>query len=167
MMSVTFLRNCDDEKLFEYLCQDSREAFDEIYLRYWDKLYIYTAKAIKDKEAAKDIIKEIFVSLWLRRQSLNNNDSLSGYLFTAARFKGITHIQRNLKRSECEASLTGIFTNRQDSLDEQQDAKELNSIINKKVELLLPKMKEVYTLSRNEQLSYKRLQKDFIYRIKL
>ena len=157
MMSAEFLQNCDDEKLFDMLCQDNRRAFGEIYSRYWDKLYIYTAKAIRDKEAAKDIIQEIFVSLWQRRQSLKNTQSLSGYLFTAARFKGITYIQRNLKNSGCEASLVAHFTGRQDSLNELLDAKELNTIINKKVERLPEKMKEVYILSRNEQLSYKEI----------
>ena len=143
-----------DAQLFELLCQGNREAFDEIYTRYWDKLYVFVAKAIKDKEPAKDIVQEIFVSLWLRRESLKNSDSLSGYLFTAARFKGITYIQSNLKKTGCELSLVEHFTGRQDTLNEQYAAKELNSIINHEIEKLPEKMRQVYVLSRKEQLSY-------------
>jgi RNA polymerase sigma-70 factor (ECF subfamily) len=143
-----------DAQLFEMLCQGNREAFDEVYTRYWDKLYVFVAKAIKDKDPAKDIVQEIFVSLWLRRESLKNTDSLSGYLFTAARFKGITYIQSNLKRMGCEPSLVEHFTGRQDTLNEQYAAKELNSFIDNEIEKLPEKMRQVYVLSRREQLSY-------------
>lgn len=156
-MFERYFDSYSDEQLFELLCQDNREAFDEIYSRYWDKLYVYTAKAIKDKEAAKDIIQEIFVSLWLRRDSLKNNDSLSGYLFTAARFKGITYIQSNLKKSSFEPALIEHFTGRQDSLNEQLAAKELNTIVNDEIRKLPEKMREIYILSRKEQLSHKEI----------
>jgi RNA polymerase sigma-70 factor (ECF subfamily) len=40
-------------------------AFDEIYERYWSKLYAYAYNRLRDKETCEEIIQEVFVSLWV------------------------------------------------------------------------------------------------------
>jgi len=155
MMSDKLISSADDTNLFKLLCDGNREAFDQIYNLYWKKLFV--AKAINDKEAAEDIVQEIFVSLWLRRETIVSNGTLAGYLFTAARYKGITYIQNNINKNKHVDSLAAYLTSRQDMVNEEFAVKELTSIINTEIEKLPTKMREVFVLSRRHDLSYREI----------
>ncbi|RZK79529.1 MAG: RNA polymerase sigma-70 factor [Pedobacter sp.] len=156
-MSGSIRNISEDNHLFSLLCEGSKEAFDQIYNLYWKRLLVYVTNAIKDKEAAQDIVQEIFISLWLRRETIPHSGTLAGYLYTAARYKGISYIQANLKESKHADALIAYFSERQDSLNEDFAAKELQLIFDKGIENLPPKMREVFVLSRKENLSYKEI----------
>lgn len=147
----------NDDELFCLLCEGDLDAFDQIYNAYWQKLFLYVVKVIRDKEAAEDIVQEIFVSLWSRREEISDQRTLSGYLFTAARFKGINFVQDQLKKGQHLDSLIDHFTARQDTLNESIEARELNAIIDDEIEKLPAKMRDVFVLSRREQLSHKEI----------
>ncbi len=147
----------DEEKLFRLLCNGNKAAFDQVYQLYWQRLFLYVVKVIRDKEAAEDIVQEIFVSLWLRRDEISDQRTLSGYLFTAARFKGINYVKDQLKKGQHLDSLVEHFTTRQDTLNEGIEAKELHNLINQEIEKLPAKMRDVFVLSRRDQLSYKEI----------
>jgi RNA polymerase sigma-70 factor, ECF subfamily len=156
-MSNKIYHAVEDERLFHLLCEGNREAFDQIYNRYWNRLFLYIVKAIRDKEAAQDIVQEIFVSLWIRRKEINVNGTLAAYLFTAARYKGISYVQDTLKKSKHAETLATYLVERQDVVNEDYAAKELNAIIEIEIEKLPVKMREVFVLSRQENLSHKEI----------
>jgi RNA polymerase sigma-70 factor (ECF subfamily) len=147
----------NEENLFRLLCQGDRKAFDQVYHIYWHRLFLYVVKVIQDKDAAQDIVQEIFVSLWLRRTEIANQSTLSGYLFTAARFKGINFVQDQLKKGRHAESLVNHFSQRQDTLNEAIEAKELKTIIDVELEKLPAKMREVFVLSRRDNLSHREI----------
>ena len=60
--------NLSDETLLELLKNEDRLAFNILYNRYWKKLYNITNKRIKDREAAEEIVQDLFTSLWLNRK---------------------------------------------------------------------------------------------------
>lgn len=62
-------------------------AFDEIYERYWSKLYAYAYNRLRDKETCEEIIQEVFVSLWANRKTTKIESSVSGYLYQAVKFQ--------------------------------------------------------------------------------
>ncbi|MCR8557782.1 RNA polymerase sigma-70 factor [Mucilaginibacter sp. BJC16-A38] len=146
---------CSDDRLLELLLEDNKDAFNLIYARYWEQLYVYVAKVVTDKDEAKDIVQEIFVSLWSRRMSLNDIISLKAYLFTAARYKGLSFIKDNINKSKYLESLTAFFEYENDSVNEQLAANELSLIIDREIDNLPTKMREVFILSRKENLSHK------------
>ncbi|TSJ35894.1 RNA polymerase sigma-70 factor [Mucilaginibacter corticis] len=146
---------CSDQHLLKLLKEDDKKAFDLIYQRYWEPLFTYVAKAVKDRDEAKDIVQEVFVSLWYRRGSLHPINSLQAYLFTAARYKGLTYIKNNSHKNKYLESLSLFFEQECASVAGQVEADELNLIIQQELEKLPPKMKEVFILSRTEQLSHK------------
>ncbi len=147
----------NEEELFRLLCLGDRNAFDQVYNSYWKRLFLYVVKVIQDEEAAQDIVQDIFVSLWLRREEISSQSSLSGYLFTAARFKGINFVQDQLKKGRHDEHLIVHFTSRQESIDEVLEAKELKRLIDGELEKLPAKMREVFVLSRRDNLSHKEI----------
>ena len=146
---------CPDHQLLKLLKEDNKKAFDLIYNRYWEQLFEYVAKVVKDRDDAKDIVQELFVSLWFRRMSLDNINSLQAYLFTAARYKGLTYIKDNISKNKYLESLKLFFDQECDSVARQMEANELSLFIDKEIAKLPPKMREVFILSRKEELSHK------------
>lgn len=115
--------------LFALLKQGDQTAFEEIYKRYWPQLYNAAYKRLPEKEKCKDIIQNIFISLWTRREDLALENP-SAYLHTAVRFQVLKHVARNPKCS----FLTETF----------QD--ELISPLASDAELLEKEAKDVLTL---------------------
>lgn len=73
----------DSELLFQ-LSNGDKFAFDELYRKYWEKVYNQSFKKLRDPELAKDITQEVFIYLWSKRVE-NTIDNLQAYLFTAVR----------------------------------------------------------------------------------
>jgi RNA polymerase sigma-70 factor (ECF subfamily) len=146
---------CSDDQLLKLLQEDNRGAFDLIYKRYWEPLFIYVAKVVKDNDEAKDIVQEVFVSLWFRRMHLNDINSLRAYLFTAARYKGLTYIKDNISKNKYLESLKLFFDLECDSIVKQVEANELSLFVDSEIAKLPQKMRDVFILSRKEHLSHK------------
>lgn len=146
-----------DQQLMELIRQDDRNAFDQIYKRYWKKLFMYAGKVVRDEDEAQDIVQDIFVSLWQRRREELCINSLSSYLHGAVRYKGLRYVRSNLTKHNYLSSLQNFFETGSDMLNEQLDVKELNLLIHDQIGQLPPKMKEIFILSRIEQLSHKEI----------
>jgi RNA polymerase sigma-70 factor (ECF subfamily) len=151
------LQQFADDVLLNLLKEDNKEAFDVIYMRYWERLYFYLVKAIKNAEEAEDILQEVFVSLWKRRSNLDGIESLSAYLFSCVRYSGFRYIRNEIKKNDFRKSWRFLF-HEEDNLSEMQlAANELSGLLNKEIDKLPVKMREVFMLSRKEELSYKEI----------
>lgn len=85
--------NRTDEELLALLKEGSQQAFEAIYRRYASPLYAYINSRIRQTEDSRELIQEIFESMWLRRESLNVA-SLKHYLFSAVRFMTFRYIHK-------------------------------------------------------------------------
>jgi RNA polymerase sigma-70 factor, Bacteroides expansion family 1 len=150
---ITSLNHHSESELIALMKQGRREAFNEIYGRYWLKLYIAAVKRLRSKDDAKDIVQDLFISLWTKRETLIINSSLSCYLFTAIKYKVINHIQSNIVKRNYLDSLNDALRDYDNSTHEIISKNDLEVFINSKVEHLSPKVKEVFELSRKENLS--------------
>ena len=147
-----------DEQLLQQMAVGNRQAFTELYKRYWEDLFITAAKVLRGKEEAADVVQEVFLSLWNRRNELNIQGSLAAYLHTSVRYKCIHYIEKNITRRDylvqlVEVSMSVFSPNAEINLQ----LKEMQQAINKTVAKMPPKMQEVYKLSRQEHLSYKEI----------
>ncbi len=73
----------DDKMLLLQLQEGKRTAFNILYNKYWEQTYSNAYKRLRDEDQAKDIVQEIFVSIWVNRHSPINN--LPAYLSISVR----------------------------------------------------------------------------------
>jgi RNA polymerase sigma-70 factor (ECF subfamily) len=64
-----------------------RGAFTRIYDRFWGKLYAVAYNYTRSREAAQEVVQEVFVGLWLKRERLEIRQSLEKYLYAAVKFQ--------------------------------------------------------------------------------
>ena len=146
-----------DEKLAALLKQGDQYAYTEIFERYKVLLYKHAYRLLGDEDEANDIISDLFLALWQKRESLNPQVSLSAYLYGSVRnrvFDLMTH-QKVIARyldSIGECMVRGHY-----QTDELIRAKELAAIIEREIAALPPKMRKVFELSRSGEWSHKEI----------
>ena len=143
----------DEVHLLFSLSEGKEEALKMLYQKYWQQLFMSAYNVLKDKEACEDIVQEIFIRLWQRRASLNISSSLSAYLFTATRYM----VFQQLKKSNVRSGLFEDLEERvwTDAPDIPLYTKDLQERIHAEVENLPEKCRNIYKLSREQNLSYK------------
>jgi RNA polymerase sigma-70 factor (ECF subfamily) len=147
----------NDENLFFLLKEGNPIAYKKIYDRYKYALYIHAYRMLKDEEEAKDLIQELFVVLWDKRESIDVRMSLSAYLYGAVKNRVLDLIAHKKIRDNYEVSLQSFLTAGNCITDYALREKELSSIIEREIAYLPSKMRNVFELSRNEHLSYKEI----------
>lgn len=144
-----------DEELLQLLKQEQMAAFEEIYNRYWDKLYAAAYKRLQSKEVSEELVQDLFTSLWVNRNTLNIHTSVAGYLFTSVRYLVLGQIQKEMVRANYKESLS---LNRVDnSTEETVLLNDLVANLNVAVDQLPVKCKSVFELSRKEYKSNKEI----------
>ncbi|HEY5393108.1 MAG TPA: RNA polymerase sigma-70 factor [Hanamia sp.] len=147
-----------DELLLQQMAEGNRQAFTEVYKRYWEDLFITAAKALRSKEEAADVTQDVFLSLWNRRNELNIQGSLAGYLHTSVRYKCIHYIEKNIIRRDYLVQLAEIaISSSSPNAELNLQLQEMHQAISKTVAKMPLKMQEVYKLSRQEHMSYKEI----------
>ncbi len=149
-----------DEQLIVSLRNSEAGAFTEIYERYWSRLLTYVMRVIRRQPDAEDIVQELFVSIWRRRNTLVVEHALSTYLYNSARYLSFRYIETNstyydyLQRLAVRISGTEISV---PGIEEQIFGRELEAQIDQLIRELPEKMQEVFILSRRHHLSYKEI----------
>lgn len=154
---MTDCNTLSDAQLIELLKAGDHRSFTEIYNRYHALLYIYAYKKLQDQESAKDIIQEIYVQLWNSRNELTIQTTLSGYLYKAVLNRILNVFRHATITKEYISSFKDIIGNAPAQTDYRIRERDLKELIEKEINNLPDKMREVFQLRRQEYLSNKEI----------
>lgn len=132
-------------------------AFKAIYDQYWDRLYKVAVGKVPYAENAEEIIQDIFVDLWERRELLVIGD-LEHYLFRAVKYKALDYIRAQMVRRQHEDSVLRAPIEYGDpDIEEELAYRELREAFHSGLNDLPEKTKEIFRLSRVEQFSVREI----------
>lgn len=146
-----------DRELATLLNEGDEKAFAEIYERYYSLLYIYAHKKLHSKQEAQDIIQEVLTSLWNRRLEFSMQTSLPSYLFTSVRNKALDLFSHKKVEARYFSSLQNFIEDAGIHTDYLIRENDLKTLIEKEIQALPPRMREVFRLSRKNKLSHKEI----------
>ncbi|MFD2582395.1 RNA polymerase sigma-70 factor [Pedobacter vanadiisoli] len=142
-----------DAELIALLRDEDHNAFTEIYRRFWDKIFVLAFNRLKDQAEAEEIVQEVFLSLWKRRETLQVQYSLNTYLSTAVKYQIINRQSRNYLKTQSDLSLASLPEQGIDSTQLWFSERELKRQLDYHVEQLPEKCRLVFKLSRELYLS--------------
>jgi RNA polymerase sigma-70 factor (family 1) len=146
------LSTYSEAELIALLTKGDRDAYECIYNDYWSRLYAFVYNRLKTKEAAEEIIQEVFFSLWTRRAELSLTHSLTAYLFTAVKYQVFNYIKAD-KIRKTYASNFSQYKLTDNSNEEYNQLSDLTNAVEKEVARLPEKCQQVFRMSRNEHRS--------------
>lgn len=151
---MTIHHTCSDNQLTELLVLGDRQAFHEIYLRYWKKLYQFAEKKIP-KEAAEEIVQDVFVNTWQRHTEPIIN--LNYYLFSATKYGILNYFKKQLTESEYVKHQKHLRITVENTTDYDLMLQELQTAIQEALLQLPEKTQQVFRLSRFDFLPHKEI----------
>jgi RNA polymerase sigma-70 factor (ECF subfamily) len=142
-----------DRELLERLRQGDSAAFDEIFRTWYGPLVGTAERMLRDRAVAEELVQDVMLELWRRRETLAADGSAQAYLFQATRNRVLNHL-RHLKieqRSEPdvrgESSSTPPAGPRRQALLRRPQRR-------RAVQSLPDRCREVFELSRVHGLKY-------------
>jgi RNA polymerase sigma-70 factor (ECF subfamily) len=138
------------------LDKENFEQIELIYKKYKPALMYYCMQFVRNQEDALEIVHDVFVAVWEKRDVLEINLELRPYLYRAVHNKSINFIQkRKLQMQEVEETpdMASQLADPFQILQHKQIEKSVIQLIDK----LPPRCKQVFVLSRKEGLSYKEI----------
>ncbi len=148
---MKLISNFSDLELCLMLKNDSKEAFECLYLRYFVPLTSYSRKMFKSRSLADEAIQDIFFRLWERRHHLNVKSNFKSYMYSAIRNYFLNYLRINQRFVFFEAVHTDGLVS-----DEGESMGEMDISLVKVISLLnqLPKNQQlVFKLSRMRGMS--------------
>lgn len=153
------IKTLSDAELVDLLKSGDQTAYTEIYDRYILILLNHAYNKTRNREEAKDIVQEVFATLWARRENFNCQCNLAGYLYTAVRNIILNQVVHNDVKGKYLASIAQFVNNHNSQIitDHLVRENQLSIIIEKEIADLPPKMREVFELSRKRHFSHKEI----------
>lgn len=146
-----------DIQLLGLLRTGDRSAFSEIYSRYWKKLFTVAANKTGEAEEAEEIVQDIFISLWQRRESIEITTTLEAYLAVCVKYRVLKVLATRYRFQKYVDHSAGSITENNNSTLEWLEFTELKSTLEALVSNLPEKCRLVYRLSREHGLSQKQI----------
>jgi RNA polymerase sigma-19 factor, ECF subfamily len=137
----------------KYFLSDTRN-FERIFKEFFNPLAYYARIFTKDQDSAKDIVHNVFINLWEKRDDISFEQSIKSYLYTSVHNRCLNHLRDRAKFIKDDVS-EFEFLNSQ-SVEDSYDieTKETESRINDAINSLPERCREVFKLKRFEELKY-------------
>lgn len=130
-------------------------AFDTLYWEYHQAVYRNILKFTKDPIAAEDILQEVFIRLWEKRQAIDTGQSVAGWLFVISFNLSVNYTRKRLREQTVHALLQHEGASGSDVLTTESDNYEAQyNLIEKAIEQLTPQKRKIVTLCKLEGKTY-------------
>lgn len=146
------------EELKALIGAGDEAAFRQLFNAYAQPLTRFAYAITKNNEAAIEIIDEIFVKIWKKKERLPQIKSLTTYLYTATKNTALNYLSRISHEKPTEAfDFINIELRAEERPDQMLISAEIFSKIKIAVEALPPKCKIIFKLIREDGLKYKQV----------
>lgn len=145
-----------ESELLTRLLEGERQAFDEIFTRYYTSLCAFANLYVKQIEVAENIVQDLMLWLWENRSELQTRGALSHYLFTSAKNRCLTYLSREALRSNRLSDLR-VDVAEPFGVPDIYQLEELRQNIRRAVEELPEPYREAFEMNRFENRTYKEI----------
>ena len=158
-MPVNELPNIEEPDLWNSFVQGNDKSLETIYRRYFDELYSYGNKWLKNSSLTEDSIQDLFIKLMRSRSNLSNPVSIKFYLFRSFRSIVLDKIKKN-KTSFIDDPKEHFFLidlSPEQKMIDKEDAILIKRKLAIAIENLTPRQREAIFLKFTEGFSYQQI----------
>jgi len=128
----------------------NRQNFERLFRDYFPPLMAFARKILGEEVDAREVVHQVFINLWEKREGLDLSTSLKSYLFTSVHHRSLNVIRDRKKFSSAEVpDVAGEW-----DVSAQIEAMELESKIREAIESLPQKCREIFEMNRFQGLKY-------------
>jgi len=136
-------------QLLENFIHGDRASFTILYKQYWYKLFLIANRRLNDREISEELVQEIFVQLWEKRETLHIQ-SLEKYLVRSMKYAVIDHIRSQIIKNNYISYYKAFIDQEESDTENLVAVNDLATYLEKGLKILPDKSREVFRLSRME-----------------
>ena len=141
-----------------------QNTFEKIYKLYYPKMFAFAKNYISANEDVENIVQDVFLVLWEKKDELELSCTLTTYLFTLVKNRCLNFLRHNLIEEEYNAQMKEELGFKLYALESMEysyhSEKELQEIIQRALDTLPERCREVFIKSRIEGLKYKEISEE-------
>ncbi|MEJ0101450.1 MAG: sigma-70 family RNA polymerase sigma factor [Bacteroidota bacterium] len=145
-----------DDDLLNAMKEGNGDSFKEIYLRYWKPLYFTALKKVRMREVAEELVQNVLVGLWNKRQTAEIK-CLQSYLYNAIKYQVINHLDSKIIREKHTHRAFADLAIEAATCDSAVLTHELSAAIDRAIKKLPDKTQTILRLSRLENYSNRQI----------
>ena len=125
---------------------------EELFREHFSELSLYALRYVGDTDMAREIVQNVFIALWDRRDSVDTSRPMKPFLFTAVRNRCLNHLRDSRHHEELE----NIAEETPDAPDEEPAAT-LQTQLYRAISELPERSREIFEMNRFEGLTYREI----------
>lgn len=135
----------------------NEQSFTSIFNEYWERMYAICYHNTKDIESSKEMVQDIFRSLWEKRNELQIKQSIEHYLLRAAKLKACEYIRNQINKEQHKVPASDVYFSGFHFTEEDILYKELTGYVELLVDTLSFQCRKVYQMSQYQGMSNKEI----------
>lgn len=127
-------------------------SYELLFRRYYPTFFSFVFSMVKNRHTTEDIVQNVFMKVWLHRDTLNENLSMHNFLYVLSKREVLNHFRSkyNLVHLSDKPLETGRTVN---DVEERCAVSELDAMLQRIVECMPEKRRQVFVMSRMQHLT--------------
>ncbi len=135
-----------DSDLFSRFRKGDRRANQEIYLLYYDAIFVFASRIVTNTEEADDITSDTFHKLWNQRKEFKNLSNIRAFLYLTCRNACFDYLRSLQSHKTSHKEILYLSKEEEFPFGQGVDETEVWKEIDRQVEKLPPRCREVFGL---------------------
>ena len=131
-----------------------QSLFDELFNTYYSRIYGKALQLCKVHATAQDIAQQVFLKVWEKRADLANAPNPQAWLFSVAKHQIVDVFRDQLIKDKYTEFALLLLEQEASSPEDLLITRQQKQLLERSLESLSPKQKEVYELNRHEGMTY-------------
>jgi RNA polymerase sigma-70 factor, ECF subfamily len=141
-------------QVIENIKRGDIKTFEQMFKEYYEMLCDYAYVFVKDFDLAEELVQEIFYQFWKKHETIQINSTLKGYMLQTVKNSCLQHIRHKNVENKYAEKIRAQVNQPAYLFTDEIIANELSEKIDKTLQSLPDKCREIFTLSRFEGLKY-------------
>jgi len=155
---MPYLSQNSDSKLIGLMKAGEMTGFDRLYRKYNAKIFNFAYGILKSRTDAEEIVQDVFIKVWEQRDIIRVDNSFSSFIYTITYNASISILRKRVRETEFLNYLKSIqHFETKDKISADIEFAELKEKTRHLIDQLPGRQKEVYLLSREEELTYREI----------
>ncbi|WEK35607.1 MAG: RNA polymerase sigma-70 factor [Candidatus Pseudobacter hemicellulosilyticus] len=143
----------NERAILQQIAAGDENAFRTLFYHYGPIIHRFVLNIIKNEAVAKEIVQEVFLRVWLKKETLPAIDQPASWLYRIGSNLALTHF----RRQQMERKIVQSIQENQEEEPPAIDLKELQALIGQAVNQLPAQRQRIFRMSREQGLSRKEI----------
>lgn len=144
-------------ELFELIRHHDKAAYEKLFRQNYTILVRFAKDIVKDQDTAEDLVQEVFVKIWERREKIDIKTSVRAYLYMAVKNHCFSKLKAEQRHAYMDESLADNLLYSDTDTDKDTDTMDLKQHISNALDKLPPRCALIFKMSRFEYKTYQEI----------